>query len=78
MSKLMPKKHLSLEQSLIGFGGKIIDLIGNSTVSLEDLWQKCNLSGTAKHSFDDLVLTLDYLFAIDVIIQNAEGLLCLK
>lgn len=74
----MPKKHISLEQSLIGFGTKIIDLIGTDTVSLEFLWQKCNLDCAVKHSFDDLVLTLDYLFAIGVVVQNEEGLLCLN
>ena len=78
MSKLIPKKHVSLEHSLIGFGSKVISIIGNASVSLEYLWGQCNLNSTVKHSFDDLVLTLDYLFGIGVVIQNEEGLLCLK
>ena len=78
MSKLIPKKHVSLEHSLIGFGSKVISIIGNANVSLEYLWGQCNLNSTVKHSFDDLVLTLDYLFGIGVVIQNKEGLLCLK
>lgn len=78
MSKLIPKKHISLEHSLIGFGSKVISLIGDSRVSLEYLWEQCNLNSTIKHSFDDLVLTLDYLFGIGVIMQNEEGLICLR
>ena len=78
MSKLMPKKHISLEQSLIGFGTKIIKLIGMNTVSLEFLWQNCNLDCAVKHSFDDLILTLDYLFAIGIVKQDEEGWLCLN
>lgn len=78
MSKLIPKKHVPLEHSLIGFGSKVISIIGNANVSLEYLWGQCNLNSTVKHSFDDLVLTLDYLFGIGVVIQNKEGLLCLK
>ena len=78
MSKLIPKKHVSLEHSLIGFGSKVISIIGDANVSLEYLWGQCNLNSTVKHSFDDLVLTLDYLFGIGVVIQNEEGLLCLK
>lgn len=69
MNSLIPRKHISLDQSLLGFGAKIINLIDDST-TIESLWQNCNTDSSVKHSFDDLLLTLDFLYLIDVIFIN--------
>ena len=78
MNKLMPKKHISIEQSLLGFGGLIISLLKESNYTIEELWIQCNVDKDVKHDFDDLLLTLDYLFSIGVVTLNYEGLLCLS
>jgi hypothetical protein len=77
MNSLVPRKHISLDQSLLGFGAKIINLIDDNS-TLELLWQKCNINSAVKHSFDDLVLTLDFLYLIDVIFINDKGFICLN
>lgn len=77
MSKLFPKKHITLEQSYLGFGAQLLSLIHDS-VTVDELWQKSNANFIVKHNFDDLILTLDYLYSIDVIKINQEGKICLN
>lgn len=77
MSKLFPKKHITLEQSYLGFGAQLLCLI-NDGVSVDELWQKSKTSFVVKHNFDDLILTLDYLYSIGVIKINQEGKICLN
>ena len=78
MMKLLPKKHISLEQSLIGFSCHILTIIGKSKCSLEYIWENCNTNCIAKHTFDDLILTIDYLYAIGVLNMDSEGRVCLN
>lgn len=77
MNKMFPKKHISLEQSLLGFGAKILTIVKDGS-TIENLWQKCNTDSIVKHSFDDLLLTLDYLYIIDAITIDKEGNICLN
>ena len=77
MSKLFPKKHITLEQSYLGFGAQLIPLIHDSVTS-DELWQQSNANFVVKHNFDDLILTLDYLYSIGVIKINHEGKICLN
>lgn len=76
MSKLLPKKHISSEQSYLGFGAKIISMI-KEPISLEKLWHKCNNS-VVKHGYKDLILTLDYLYLVNIISVDEEGYICLN
>lgn len=77
MSRLLPKKHITLERSYLGFGAQILSLI-NGGESIDALWQKCNSNSNVKHSFDDFILTLDYLYSINVIQVNDEVKICLN
>lgn len=77
MSKLFPQKHISLEQSYMGFGAQLISLIGCG-VLVDDLWQDSNNKFNVKHSFNDFILTLDYLYLIGIIKINQEGKICLS
>jgi len=68
---ILPTKHTKIEQSLLGFGSYILQIIEQgSTVDLlwseylKDLDKKEFL---AKHSFDNLILTLVFLFSIGAI-----------
>lgn len=77
MSKLFPKKHITLEQSYLGFGAQLISLI-NDSITIDELWQELNYKFIVKHNFNDLILTLDYLYSIDIIKINQEGKICLN
>lgn len=77
MSKLLPKKHITLEQSYLWFGAKLISLI-NGNISVDELWQQANKTFLVKHNFDDFILTLDYLYVINAIQIDKEGKICLN
>lgn len=77
MNKFLPKKHISLEASYIGFGAELIKLIVDN-MTVDQLWAQCNINCVVKHSFDDLILTLDFLYTINAISISNEGLICLN
>ena len=71
---IMPTKHTNIEQSLIGFGGYLLNIIeGGSTV--DELWGKylkdySDGVYSSKQSIDNLLLTLVFLFSIDAIYED--------
>ena len=70
----MPTKHTSLDQSLLGFGAYILQIVDACT-SIDLLWERYLAdfekgNYTAKQSFDNLLLTLVFLYSIDAIIDN--------
>lgn len=71
---ILPKKHLSIEESLFGFGAFLLQKTTAPT-SVERLWglyndSHINKEYSIKFSFDEFILTLDYLFIIGAIEIN--------
>jgi hypothetical protein len=70
---ILPTKHTKLEQSFLGFGGYILKIIGiGEGLSIDEIWrryQKDFSDGiyTVKQSFDNLLLTLAFLYSINTI-----------
>jgi hypothetical protein len=68
---ILPTKHTTIEQSLIGFGGYILKIVDEyNTIDL--LWQKYQTDFRSqvypvKHTFDNLILTLTFLYIIGAI-----------
>jgi hypothetical protein len=68
---ILPTKHTTIEQSLIGFGCYILKIVDkNNTVDL--LWQKYQADFKAqiypvKQTFDNLILTLAFLYTIGAV-----------
>lgn len=72
---LLPDKHISFRESIIGFGTTILSFL-DRPLTIEQIWktyQRENPNNNAIHGFDILVLTLDVLFAIDVISISESG-----
>ncbi|MDR2406768.1 MAG: hypothetical protein LBE13_01445 [Bacteroidales bacterium] len=73
---ILPTKHTTIEQSLIGFGAYLLVIMdGNNTIDL--LWQKYqtdfrNQIYPVKQTFDNLILTLVFLYSIGAI-DEAQG-----
>jgi len=68
---ILPTKHTKIEQSLLGFGSYILQIIDQGT-TVDDLWSEYlsdldNKGFLAKHSFDNLLLTLVFLFSIGAV-----------
>lgn len=77
---ILPKKQLSISESLFGFGAFLLNKL-NSPTSIDDLWQYykdsyVNKKYIVKFSFDQFIATLDYLYMIGAIIENEKGVVC--
>ncbi|GAB6385728.1 ABC-three component system middle component 6 [Enterococcus cecorum] len=73
----LPKKQLSLYESYFGFGAFLLRKISKIN-RIEDLWEEyllCykNREYPVKFTFNQFVVTLDYLFMIQAIRLNEEG-----
>lgn len=74
---LLPSKHLRISESLIGLGGYLLLLINENPRTIDELWKELNraknyeLKGTY-HTFDSLVLAIDFLYMIGIISINQE------
>ncbi|MEG2013616.1 MAG: hypothetical protein RR063_10510 [Anaerovoracaceae bacterium] len=77
---ILPKKQLSINESLFGFGAYLLQQL-NTPITIDDLWvcykdSYTNKKYSVKFSFDQFVLALDYLYIIGAIRENERGLLC--
>lgn len=75
---LLPTKHVDLSQSIIGFGAYIIKSIGDKEVTIEKIWDSYVHDFSEKenlptYSYNNLVLTITFLYSIDAIIYDEGG-----
>lgn len=67
----MPAKHINFSESFLGLGSYILQNL-NEPKSVDELWhnyQQDLQNGLyfAKHSFDNLIMTLMFLYSIDAV-----------
>jgi len=77
---ILPKKQLSISESLFGFGGFLLQKL-ETPMSIDELWEYykdsySNKEYPVKFSFDQYIMALDYLFMIGAIKKNERGMLC--
>jgi len=65
---LVPAKHINFSESLLGFGSYILKKL-DKPKSIDELWQTYqsdleNKEYFSSHSFDNLMLTIIFLFSI--------------
>lgn len=77
---ILPKKQLSLQESLFGFGAFILKEI-EKPISVDDLWsyyqnEYSKKKYAIKFSFDQFIITLDFLYLIGAIKKTDKELLC--
>lgn len=71
---IMPTKHSNFSQSLLGFGSYLLNNLDQPR-DIDELWKnyKTDLIKEfyfAKHSFDNFVLTLLFLYSIGTITEK--------
>lgn len=75
---ILPDKHISISESLIGLGTFVLDNL-TSAKNIDLLWHEFEkVRGKeypAYHSFDNLVLTINMLFALEMIEISSGDLL---
>jgi hypothetical protein len=68
---IIPTKHTNFAESLLGFGSYVLTRL-ESPGSIDDLWKQYqadykNKVYFAKHSFDNLLLTVVFLYSIGAV-----------
>lgn len=71
---LMPDKHIKFSESLLGLGSFLLDAL-SAPQTIDDLWTvygKARKAGEyrAPHTFENLVLAVDILFAIGAVKEH--------
>ena len=71
---ILPSKHINFSQSLLGLGAFILSQL-ESHKTVDELWENYlsayqNKDYPAKQSFDNLIMTLLFLYSIDRIIEK--------
>jgi hypothetical protein len=75
---LLPGKHITFSESLVGLGALILAEIG-SAKTVDEIWLKLHdVTGSGpvlaeKIRFDDLLLALDFLFMIGAVRLGTSG-----
>jgi hypothetical protein len=77
---LMPDKHISFSESLLGFGSYLLRTLQDSPQSLDALWStyRGDLEAgrySARQSFDTFLLAVVFLYSIGAIEELEEGVL---
>lgn len=76
---LLPDKHIKLSESLLGLGSFLLGILRQPR-TVDDVWseyRKARENGfyPAHHTFENVVLALDVLFAIKAIDVTDNGLI---
>lgn len=71
---ILPSKHLNFSGSLLGLGSYILTKISEEPLSIDELWLEYSHDSKngkyyASHSFDNLILTLLFLYSINTITE---------
>lgn len=74
---VLPDKHIGFSESLLGLGSFILEMLFKPK-NVDTLWQDLkNTQNSDKmftsHNFENLVLSVDILFAIGLIAINDNG-----
>ncbi|HEY4326622.1 MAG TPA: ABC-three component system middle component 6 [Mucilaginibacter sp.] len=77
---ILPSKHIRISESLLGLGGYLLKYLKDGPQTIDQLWFKVSKQNNTKkafayHGFDNVVLSLNYLFIIGAIDINSEGLI---
>lgn len=75
---ILPSKHVNFSESLLGFGSYLLQKL-DKPASVDDLWKLYQADLKlgyyfAKQSFDNLILTLIFLYSIQAI-KEEKGLI---
>ena len=76
---ILPTKGVPASKALITVGGDVLEILGDSSLSVSGLWlqhseQRRN-SGSTRISYDWFVLALDLLFALGAVQFTHLGLI---
>jgi hypothetical protein len=75
---ILPSKHIRFSESLLGLGGIVLNIL-KEPKTIDEIWFKfLEINNTKKvlpayHNFDNVVLSLNYLFLIGAVSIDKKG-----
>ncbi len=77
---VFPNKYLKFKNSLLNLGSIIIkNMKKNFWYTVDEIWRDLKVEESVRqYTFNDLILTFDFLFSINSISINSEGKVCLN
>lgn len=75
---ILPSKHIRFSESLLGLGAVLLNII-NEPKSIDEIWIKYSEINNRKnkfpayHNFDNIILSLNYLFVIGAVSIDKSG-----
>jgi hypothetical protein len=74
---LFPDKHLKVAESIFGLGGFILSILSDPK-NADEIWLEFGTINNTKefpayHSFENIILAIDFLYLIGAIKENEEG-----
>ncbi|MBP1315268.1 ABC-three component system middle component 6 [Herbaspirillum sp. 1130] len=73
---LLPDKHITFAESLLGLGAYVLETL-STPMTIDQVWRSFEKSRGADypafHSFDNLVLAVDSLYALGILSLNEDG-----
>ena len=76
---ILPSKHISLSESLLGLAGILLTFLAKRPYTLDELWQEYSKVNKTRdvfpayHSFDNVVMAINLLYLIGAININTNG-----
>lgn len=76
---ILPSKHISLSESLLGLAGVLLTFLIKKPYTLDELWQEYSKINKTKdffpayHDFDNVIMAVNLLFTIGAININTNG-----
>jgi hypothetical protein len=74
---ILPKKHLPIDECVLGFGAYLLQHL-SKPMAIDSLWKvylgefEKSIYST-KFSFDQFIIVIDFLYAIEAITINEKG-----
>ena len=78
---LLPEKHVRASESLLGLGAIVLSILELGPRNLDTVWNAIKDVESVKQkihgsiTLDRVVLAIDFLFALEAVSLNSEGLL---
>ena len=74
---ILPKKHLPIDESVFGFGAYLLQHLKKPN-TIDKLWEIYitdykEAAYSAKFSFDQFVVAIDFLYAVGAVQLNGKG-----
>lgn len=70
---VLPNKHVPVNRSLVGLGGKILGILADRPRTVSSTWERLRMR-SAEASFEQFALAASFLFSLGAIEMEGDNL----